>query len=324
MKNKKSILSDDQKIIICQGLPASGKSTWATAMVSKNPETYKRVCLDDLRKMLASPKNMWSFKHGIDDVAITGMKEMARKILDKGYSLIVDNTNLNPKVIQEWINMADSLGIKYEFAKFTAVPIEELVKRDSLRVPAVGRKAIQMMYNAYKTVIDADIKNQVAPPKMPGTPENASSDDDLVTPVVPDPSLPSAIIVDMDGTLSLMNGRNPYDASTCDQDLLNIQVFKTLCLYKAAGSKVLIVTARDGKYLEPTKRFLNKWEVPYDDIFIRTENDSRKDRIVKRELFDAHIRGKYNVELVMDDRDQVVKLWRQLGLTTFQVAEGNF
>ena len=31
-----------------------------------------------------------------------------------------------------------------------------------------------------------------------------------------------------------------------------------------------------------------------------------------------------DIFLVVDDRDRVVKLWRSLGLTTFQVAEGNF
>ena len=31
-----------------------------------------------------------------------------------------------------------------------------------------------------------------------------------------------------------------------------------------------------------------------------------------------------DVFLVVDDRDKVVKMWRDLGLNTFQVAPGNF
>ena len=58
---------------------------------------------------------------------------------------------------------------------------------------------------------------------------------------------------------------------------------------------------------------------------MRRRDDSRKDSVVKRELFDAHIRGRYFVELVLDDRDQVVSLWRRdLGLTCLQVDYGDF
>ena len=58
---------------------------------------------------------------------------------------------------------------------------------------------------------------------------------------------------------------------------------------------------------------------------MRREKDGRQDAIVKRELFDTHILGKYYVEFVLDDRNQVVDLWRNdLGLTCFQVNYGDF
>jgi hypothetical protein len=50
----------------------------------------------------------------------------------------------------------------------------------------------------------------------------------------------------------------------------------------------------------------------------------RKDAIVKRELFDAHVRGTWNVNFVLDDRQQVVDMWRGLGLVCLQVAPGDF
>lgn len=50
----------------------------------------------------------------------------------------------------------------------------------------------------------------------------------------------------------------------------------------------------------------------------------RKDSIAKHELFDEHIRDRYRIAFVLDDRDQVVKMWRSLGLTVFQVADGTF
>lgn len=45
----------------------------------------------------------------------------------------------------------------------------------------------------------------------------------------------------------------------------------------------------------------------------------------KKELFEAHIARKFYIEFVLDDRDQVVDLWRnELGLTCFQVNYGDF
>lgn len=49
------------KIILCKGLPASGKSTWTRELIDKNPEKYKRINKDDLRAMLDNGK--WSNKN---------------------------------------------------------------------------------------------------------------------------------------------------------------------------------------------------------------------------------------------------------------------
>ncbi len=70
-----------------------------------------------------------------------------------------------------------------------------------------------------------------------------------------------------------------------------------------------------------------KWTHKNEKVILnmREAGDMRKDSIVKKELFDQHIRGKYNVRMVIDDRDQVVDMWRnELGLTCLQVAEGDF
>ena len=47
------------------------------------------------------------------------------------------------------------------------------------------------------------------------------------------------------------------------------------------------------------------------------------DWVLKKNMLDENL-DINDVFLVVDDRDRVVKLWRSLGLTTFQVAEGNF
>tara|TARA_R110002020_G_scaffold227539_13_gene438195 strand:+ start:10087 stop:10632 length:546 start_codon:yes stop_codon:yes gene_type:complete len=60
------------------------------------------------------------------------------------------------------------------------------------------------------------------------------------------------------------------------------------------------------------------------ELYMREEGDNRKDSIVKREMYEEYIKPHYNVKLVLDDRNQVVDMWRELGLPCWQVAAGNF
>jgi len=140
------------------------------------------------------------------------------------------------------------------------------------------------------------------------------------------------VICDLDGTLCLFekedksksNYRNPYDASTCGNDLVNEAVMRVLY---GCGCKVVLVSGRENKYRPQTEEWLKRYNINYVDLFMRQTSDNRKDSIVKREIYDKEIKeikDKYNVFFVLDDRDQVVKMWRELGLTCFQVAEGNF
>ena len=87
---------------------------------------------------------------------------------------------------------------------------------------------------------------------------------------------------------------------------------------------IIVLTGRDGSCKQLTIDWLTDNGIVYDEIYTRAEGDERKDSIIKRELFDNHIRGRYNVEFVLDDRNQVVEMWRQMGLKCLQVAEGNF
>ena len=61
---------------------------------------------------------------------------------------------------------------------------------------------------------------------------------------------------------------------------------------------------------------------------MRITGDGRNDTIVKKELYEENIKGNYEILFVLDDRNSekypVVGMWRELGLTCFQVADGNF
>jgi trehalose-6-phosphatase len=135
------------------------------------------------------------------------------------------------------------------------------------------------------------------------------------------------ILVDVDGTLAKMKRgpgeRSPYDWDRVLEDLPNqsiIELVNTLCdVYT-----IIILTGRDGIALEDTKKWLKEYGVYYDEIYIRPEGNNQKDSIIKHNIYVNHILPHYDVEFVLDDRDQVVNLWRSIGLTCLQVDYGNF
>ena len=77
-------------------------------------------------------------------------------------------------------------------------------------------------------------------------------------------------------------------------------------------------------YLPITRWYPGNWDTDWYELYMRKQGDNREDSIVKEEMYLNEIKPKYNVDLVIDDRDQVVKMWRKIGLTCWQVANGNF
>jgi len=146
-------------------------------------------------------------------------------------------------------------------------------------------------------------------------------------------NMTKAIICDLDGCLALLNGRDPYKGETCDQDLLNEPVASVVRWAYDNGYVIIFLSGREAKHSVPTTKFLENHGfyvldgeyVPGYRLHMRTTGDFRKDSIIKRELYEKYVLGKYDVLFILDDRKQVVDMWRlAYGLTVFQVAEGNF
>src|SRR5215213_5178256 len=86
-----------------------------------------------------------------------------------------------------------------------------------------------------------------------------------------------------------------------------------------------LVSGREDRWRPETERWLERHGITAEGLFMRRAGDRRKDSVVKREIYERHIAGHYTVRVVFDDRDQVVRLWRDdLDLPCFQVAWGNF
>lgn len=274
-----------KQVIILRGLPGSGKTSWAKNLIAKNPNKFKRVNKDDLRDMVDGGK--WSKD---SEKLILALRDIIIvEALDNGNHVIVDDTNLHLKHeqrIRELVKGKADVVIQ----DFTDVSLQTCIKNDLNRDKSVGEKVIRDMYN------------QFLKPKRENILYNDYYDD--------------IVICDLDGTLSLLNGRNPYDASTCADDLLNKFVADLI-----RNEKVIFVSGREDKYRQQTKEFLKSNNIDYIALYMRKNDDNRKDYIIKKEIFDNHIRNKYNIKYVIDDRLQVCRLWYSLGLNLLRVGD---
>jgi hypothetical protein len=135
------------------------------------------------------------------------------------------------------------------------------------------------------------------------------------------------ILVDIDGTIALRGDRSPHDHDSSMEDAVNWPVVKVINAYvKEYEVGCILLSGRDEKYRDVTEYWLGTHNiVPYrNKLIMRKEKDNRPDEIVKEELYHNQISPFYKVEAVFDDRNKVVAMWRRLGLTVFQVADGDF
>ena len=306
-------------MIITRGLPASGKSTYARAWVSEDPTRRARVNRDDLRAMMhdsvflaPSGGNQGTERavQTVRDAAITAL-------LRKGVDVICDDTNLPQRVARDLRRLAVAGGADFEVVDFTHVTLEECITRDEQRTgPAyVGKEVISRMHARF-------LAGRALPLPLPDEPADP---DAAVVPYEPRPGTPKAIMVDIDGTVALMCGRSPYDETRVHEDTPNTAVIEAVRAMHSAGHAVIFCSGRTDGCREATEKWLAEHvAVPYEALLMRAAGDTRKDSVVKREIFDRHIRDRYDVTCVFDDREQVVAAWREIGLTVFAVAEGKF
>jgi uncharacterized HAD superfamily protein len=94
-------------------------------------------------------------------------------------------------------------------------------------------------------------------------------------------------------------------------------------MYKENGYKIIICSGRDSICEEETKEWLEKHNIIYDALCMRLQGNTEKDSVVKEKLLEKLVKL-YYIEAVVDDRQQVVDMWRFRGLTCFQVDKGDF
>ncbi len=303
-----------RKVILTKGLPSSGKTTWAKEQLNKYPGRYKNISKDDLRLMLDNSR--WSKAN--EKYILQLRDHLLLTSLDLGYSVIISDTNFHPsheERIRELVSGYNEgmygneplINNKVQVeVKFFDVSPEECIERDLKRSNSVGTKVIWDMWNKY-----------------------LKPESEKIISLEQNKKLPRAIIIDLDGTVALKGDRDIFDYTKVDKDIPNKPIIKIVENYLSygQGNKVIFLSGREDSCFEKTKTWI-KNNVCLMDIesllLMRKTGDNRKDCIIKKELFDEHIKDKYYIDYVLEDRDQIVKLWRSMGLTCLQVAEGNF
>ena len=91
-----------------------------------------------------------------------------------------------------------------------------------------------------------------------------------------------------------------------------------------SGKLIVYVSGRSSECRRATQRWLAAYNLPDGELYMWTEGDYREDSIIKIELLAQILADGYTPLFVFDDRNQVVRAWREAGLMCAQVAEGDF
>lgn len=300
-----------------RGYPGSGKSTRARELAKHTGAVV--VCRDDLRMMLHG--TYWTGQNEPEREVTLAEQAQVAAFLRAGKSVIVDATHLHPRYLRDWAKTARDLGadfVVYDVPTSVETCIARDVAPERLRSgKVVGEAVIRKAANRAPVDKWPDIQVKPKPTRK-------------LVPYVANPNATPAIIVDIDGTLAHMTGRSPYDYSRVGEDTVDEVVRELVVRECKAGTIIILCSGRDSSCRQATQLWLRDNGVPWDRLLMRPEGakdehgNKTPDWIVKADLFDEHVRDRYNVKYVLDDRQQVVDMWRALGLKCLQVAEGQF
>lgn len=284
------------KLIIMKGLPASGKSTKAAELLQHGNTV--RLNKDLLRTMLHCDK----FTGRNESITQRVQKSIASDLLATDVNVIIDDTNLNPKTLQSWVDLAKLLNAKIEYVDLTDVPVAECIERDWKRgEKSVGEHVIQKMALQYLEYMKGE----------------------------------KVVICDLDGTLCDITHRLHFVQGVekkdwrgffeaMGSDAPRTEVVDMLMKYEEEGDKIILVSARPEQYRGKTNYWLERtfqghrfWSA----LIMREDHDKRDDTEVKSEIYDKYLKN-LSITAVIDDRPKVIRMWKEKGLNVIDVGKG--
>ena len=295
-------------VILTVGAPASGKSTWAKTVARSMNAVI--VCRDDIR----AAHNITNFGNPETEAWLTRVQrsQMEAAFLE-GMNVIVADTNINKKFRNQLIKFCHEHGQDVELAVFD-VSLDTLIARDAKRDKPVGADVIIKMFNSMK---GQDLSQSRHPAPNFGRYKHGTGEG----------WKPEAIVVDIDGTVANHNGvRSVYDESKVLQDKPIDDVIDVVTAL-SFEYPIVFVSGRTDGCREDTFAWIKKhfdFEPEYIRLYMRKKGDQRPDYVVKAEIYDNEVIPFWNIKMVFDDRDQVVRHVRARGITVAQVSPGRF
>ena len=290
-------------VVILRGVSASGKTTFAKRM----PRV--RISRDDLRRLLFGIEGKAVLTSEQEKKVTKFQREWIERELLEGNDVVVDDTNLNKSLLKSLCRFINDIGFDFTTVD-TKVSLEEAKARNARREPH-DRVPEHVIDRQFKRAWWGNVESQAY----------------VYKPYTPDPSLPVAYSFDLDGTLAHTNGkRGHYDASKYYVDDVDEAIAYVGVALRVAtrADELIILTGREETYRAECEAWLNKHGIAYDRLIMRPAGDMRNDAVVKSDLWDEHIDGKFNVLMHFDDRRRVVNGLRRKGIKVAQVAPGLF
>ena len=141
-------------------------------------------------------------------------------------------------------------------------------------------------------------------------------------------------ICDVDGTVADLTHRRHYldqkpknwkmFYANISNDIPILPVIETIQALYVARHRIIFCTGRPEDYRAETTGWLSQHVTQPKFLYMRTRNDFRDDATIKLELLQRIRSDGFDPRMAFDDRDRVVKMWRDQGLICAQVNEGNF
>lgn len=255
------------QLIITRGYPASGKSTWAKSQATH--PGWARVCRDDLRAMLFGQEGV--LPHDLETVISAVEHAQVEALLKTSVSVIVDATHLRLRYARVWADLAARIAVDFTVKDFP-LDADECVRRAQVRHDTGGRLVSEYVIREMAAKFPIDRWPEVTP--------RAQDNGAVPAPYVPDPALPPAYLVDMDGTLASMGDRRgPYDWHRVGEDEPIQAVLDVVDrLTRGSGRKVIVMSGRDEVCRDITLDWLYKHDVRCDELLMRPPGTSARIR----------------------------------------------
>ncbi len=329
-----------QKILILSGISGSGKSTFAKQFCVENP-SYLRINKDEIRKSIlpVTLNEYWQKEDEYQrktEATVQSLHENAiLSALKHKWDLVIDNTHLKVSYLNELVKSLSKFEVEIRF-KLIEANLEECISRDKQRFDVVGEHFIRKQaeklamlrkhFNFKQIIITKP--NEVSNNNVNQIAGQIAGQITEQNYLKYDETLPKCVLVDIDGTVAEKANRSPFEWLRVGEDTPKPNIIRLVQSLKKVGYEIIFFSGRDAICRNQTTAWLClhfNWQATDFQLFMRAEKDMRKDSIVKKELFNEHILGKYFVDFVIDDRNQVVEMWRkELNLTCLQVEYGDF